>query len=94
LELRKATRADETVRAGAEKTPAGLFWFSTDLLAGTGDRRPSHRAPLRRVPAPPRRDALIAETTLVHGLTVVARNTADFEPIGIQLLNRWSWPRA
>lgn len=45
------------------------------------------------VPDPrPERDALIAATALVHGLTVVTRNTADFEPMGVQLLNPWLAP--
>jgi toxin FitB len=35
------------------------------------------------------RDALIAATAMVHGLTVVTRNIADFEPIGVALLNPW-----
>lgn len=34
-------------------------------------------------------DALIAATALVHGLTVVTRNTADFEPMQVPLLNPW-----
>lgn len=40
------------------------------------------------------RDALIAATALVHGLTVVTRNVADFEPIGVPLLNPWVDHRA
>jgi predicted nucleic acid-binding protein len=35
------------------------------------------------------RDALIAATAMVHGLTVVTRNVADFEPIGVALINPW-----
>jgi toxin FitB len=35
------------------------------------------------------RDALIAATGLVHGMTVVTRNVADFEPTGVPLLNPW-----
>lgn len=35
-------------------------------------------------------DALIAATALVHGMTVVTRNTADFAPTGVALLNPWS----
>ena len=36
---------------------------------------------------PPVVDGLIAATALVHGLTVVTRNVADFEPTGVPLLN-------
>jgi predicted nucleic acid-binding protein len=35
------------------------------------------------------RDALIAATALVHTMTVVTRNTADFAPTGVRLLNPW-----
>jgi predicted nucleic acid-binding protein len=35
------------------------------------------------------RDALIAATALVHGLTVVTRNTRDFQRTGVPLLNPW-----
>jgi predicted nucleic acid-binding protein len=35
------------------------------------------------------RDALIAATAMVHGLTVVTRNVADFESVGVALLNPW-----
>jgi predicted nucleic acid-binding protein len=38
------------------------------------------------------RDALIAATALVHGMTVVTRNLADFEPTGVKLLNPWNYP--
>ena len=36
------------------------------------------------------RDALIAATALVHGLTMVTRNTADFASAGVALLNPWN----
>jgi predicted nucleic acid-binding protein len=46
-------------------------------------------APLH-VPDPhPERDAFIAATALVHGMTVVTRNIADFAPTGVPLLNPW-----
>lgn len=35
------------------------------------------------------RDALIAATAAVHGLTVVTRNVADFESTGVELMNPW-----
>ena len=37
----------------------------------------------------PERDAFIAATAIVHGLTVVTRNVADFEPMGVALINPW-----
>ena len=37
----------------------------------------------------PVRDGLIAATALVHGMTVVTRNLADFEPTGVPTLNPW-----
>ena len=38
----------------------------------------------------PVRDGLIAATALVHGMTVVTRNIADFESCGVLLLNPWN----
>ena len=35
------------------------------------------------------RDALIAATALVHGMTVVTRNVKDFKDTGVALLNPW-----
>ena len=35
------------------------------------------------------RDALIAATALVHGMTVVTRNIADFKLTGVSLINPW-----
>lgn len=38
------------------------------------------------------RDALIAATALVHGMTVVTRNVADFVSTGAVVLNPWNSP--
>ncbi len=35
------------------------------------------------------RDALIAATALVHGMTIVTRNVADFQASGVTILNPW-----
>lgn len=35
------------------------------------------------------RDAIIAATALVHGMTVVTRNVNDFEKTGVEILNPW-----
>nr|WP_260680387.1 type II toxin-antitoxin system VapC family toxin [Thalassotalea sp. PS06] len=35
------------------------------------------------------RDAMIGATAQVHGMTLVTRNTKDFQHMGIELLNPW-----
>jgi len=35
------------------------------------------------------RDAMIAATAPVHGMTVVTRNLGDFEPTGVRVVNPW-----
>lgn len=35
------------------------------------------------------RDAFIAATALVHGMAVVTRNVADFEPTEVTIVNPW-----
>jgi len=54
------------------------------------DTAVARRCARLHVPDPmPHGDALIAATALVHGLTVVSRNVADFEMSGVALLNPW-----
>jgi predicted nucleic acid-binding protein len=38
------------------------------------------------------RDALIAATGLIHGLTVVSRNVRDFAATGVSLIDPWGDP--
>ena len=43
------------------------------------------------VPDPrPERDALIAATAMVHGVTIVTGNVADFETTGVQVVDPWA----
>jgi predicted nucleic acid-binding protein len=50
----------------------------------------AQRSARLHVPNPcPIRDAFIAATALVHGMTVVTRNVADFHGMGVSLLNPW-----
>jgi predicted nucleic acid-binding protein len=45
------------------------------------------------VPDPrPVRDASIAATALIHGMTVVTRNVADFAPTGVSVFDPWNAP--
>jgi len=37
----------------------------------------------------PYRDSLLAATAMVHGFTVVTRNTSDFAGTGLPLINPW-----
>jgi predicted nucleic acid-binding protein len=53
----------------------------------------AQRSARLHVPDPrPIRDGLIAATALVHGMTVVTRNVADFESTGVPTLNPWTSP--
>jgi toxin FitB len=50
----------------------------------------AHRCAALHVPdRKPERDALIAATALVRGLTVVTRNVRDFAAVGLAVINPW-----
>jgi hypothetical protein len=58
------------------------------------DTAVAQRGARLHVPDPqPLRDGLIAATGLVHGMTVVTRNVADFVASGVALLNPWGEAR-
>ena len=71
-------------------------WLETKVLSAFSDRilniTPDVAVQCAKLHVPdpkPDRDAFIAATALVHGLTVVTRNTADFAPMRVKLLNPW-----
>lgn len=71
-------------------------WLDEHVLPAFADRiLPVDTAVARRsahlhVPDPrPYRDGLFAATALVHGMTIVTRNVADFEVTGARRLNPW-----
>lgn len=71
-------------------------WLHGHILPGFSgrilsvDQEVALRCATLHIPdTPPYRDALIAATALVHGLTVVTRNVKDFEPLGCKVLNPW-----
>lgn len=54
------------------------------------DKAVALRCARLHVPDPrPERDAFIAACALVHGMTIVTRNVADFSPMGVSLINPW-----
>jgi len=54
------------------------------------DTAVAQRCARLQVPNPrAERDAFVAATALVHGMTVVTRNVADFEATGAKLFNPW-----
>lgn len=71
-------------------------WLEDQVLAPFASRiLPIDLAVVRRCAAlhvpdlRPERDALIAATALVNGLTVVTRNTSDFAPMSVPVLDPW-----
>jgi toxin FitB len=75
-------------------------WFDTLVLPEFNgrifpvDTAVAQRCARLHVPDPrAERDALIAATALVHGMTVVTRNLAEFEATGVPLLNPWDAPQ-
>ena len=71
-------------------------WLDAQVLPAFAERvLPIDTVVARRcarlhVPGPQaERDALIAAAALVHGMTVVTRNVADFAATGVALLNPW-----
>ena len=51
----------------------------------------ARRSASLHVPDPrPVKDTLIAATALIHGMSVVTRNVADFAPMGVDLIDPWA----
>ena len=72
-------------------------WFDQHVIPGFSgrilavDTAVALRCARLHVPDPrAERDALIAATALVHGMTVVTRNVEDFAPTGVALINPWT----
>jgi hypothetical protein len=72
-------------------------WFEVQVLSTFEgrilpiDEIVARRCAQLHVPDPKsERDALIAASALVHGMTVVTRNTSDFDQTGAKLLNPWN----
>lgn len=85
-------------RADPEKGQMLRHWLDGSVIPAFAkrvlavDHDVAVRAAALHVPDPaPFRDALIAATALVHGMTVVTRNIADFQRFAaLELLNPWS----
>jgi toxin FitB len=72
-------------------------WMESRVMAGFAGRilpidvEVALRAARLHVPDPrPDRDAFIAATADVHGMTVVTRNLDDFRPTGVSALDPWT----
>ena len=72
-------------------------WLNTHVLPTFSERilaldvAIAQRCAKLHVPDPRSdRDAIIAATALVHGMTVVTRNVNDFDKTGVKILNPWN----
>ncbi|MBR9973898.1 type II toxin-antitoxin system VapC family toxin [Magnetospirillum sulfuroxidans] len=73
-------------------------WMETQVVRCFTDRilpvdlAVAQRCAALHVPDPrSERDAMIAATALVHGMTVATRNVADFERTNVRLFNPWQF---
>ncbi|MDQ2866484.1 MAG: PIN domain-containing protein [Candidatus Eremiobacteraeota bacterium] len=82
-----------------DKTQGKLIreWIEDRVLTAFHDRilpvdaAVARRCAMLHVANPrPYRDSLIVATAIVHRLTVVTRNTADFEAMHERVLNPWN----
>ena len=83
---RRDARQGATLRAWMDRQV--LPRFEGRVL--TVETAVAQRSARLHVPDPrSERDALIAATALVHGMTVVTRNVGDFALTGVQTFNPW-----
>lgn len=75
-------------------------WMDTHVLPAFSDRillvdvAVALRCAKLHIPNPQSdRDAIIAATALVHGMTIVTRNVRDFEPAAVDIVDPWQ-PKA
>ena len=94
LELERGQR--RMARKDANQGNMLRVWLDQSVIPSLGgrilhiDQAVVAQCAALHVPDPrPELDAFIAATALVHNLTVVTRNTADFAPLGVKLLNPW-----
>ena len=71
-------------------------WLETQVIPAFSDRilavdlDVARRCAALHIPNPrPERDALIAATAFVHGMTLVTRNVVDFADTSVRLINPW-----
>jgi predicted nucleic acid-binding protein len=90
LGVLRAERRDRAHRTALRR------WLNDQVLPAFADRVLSVDVEVARrcaqLHVPDRmadRDALIAATALIHGMTVATRNTADFARSGVRLINPW-----
>lgn len=84
---RKDTAQGAVLRAWIDKQVLPRFEgriFAVDVSV-------TQRCARLHVPDPrAERDALIAATALVHGMTVATRNITDYAPTGVETINPWT----
>lgn len=72
------------------------MWLDTQVIPAFNGRTIPVDVPIAQccaglhIPDPrSERDAFIAATAIVSGMTVVTRNLSDFKPTGVKVLNPW-----
>lgn len=81
------TREQDAVKAAEIEAWAGLVADSYNVLPMDGEAFRAWARLMHRKSDTLYEDAMIAATAIVHGLTVVTRNVANFANLGVRFLN-------
>ncbi|MFT4195684.1 MAG: type II toxin-antitoxin system VapC family toxin [Pseudomonas sp.] len=87
------TRAPNPQRAGELQAWLDEVMLAFPILPADGNVFQRWARLMHGQPDHHAEDALIAATALLHGLTVVTRNTQDFKPFGVALLDPFQFDR-
>jgi predicted nucleic acid-binding protein len=83
----RRTRLEASLHGHLARLFQGRVLPVTQAIAARWGRLDGMRQSIGRPLSAP--DGMIAATALEHGLTVVTRNTKDFDALGVALINPW-----
>lgn len=90
--IERLRRKDEVQAKGIERWLTGLRRLYQDRIVPVDIEIAERWGHLSAAATLPAIDGLLAATALVRGWTMVTRNTTDFAPSGVRVLDPWEQP--